>query len=79
MDCLLAFTLLLISSATPALSFPSGAPLSACDTLAPNSTEHSAPPQLTDIPYVLNLSEFFDQSLGRFTYNPNRTYNSRLQ
>ena len=78
MDHYLALTLLLITNATPTFSFPSGAPRSACETLAPNATEHGASPQTSDIPYVLNLSALFDPALGRMAYTSNAIYNSML-
>ena len=72
----LALALLLISTATPTFSFSSGAPRSACETLAPNATQHGADPQTTEIPYVLNLSAFFDPALGRMAYTPSTVYDS---
>ena len=74
----LAPALLLISTATPTLSFSAGAPQSACGTLTPDATLHGAAPQTTDIPYVLNLSALFDSALGRMAYTPSVVYNSTL-
>lgn len=76
MDHYLALTLLLITNATPTFSYPSGAPQSACETLAPDAAQHGAPSQTSDIPYVLNLSAFFDPTLGRMAYTSNVIYNS---
>ena len=55
--------LLSVSMVTPALSYQTGAPQAACQTLAPNATQHGAQPQVTDIPYVLNLSALYDPAL----------------
>ena len=74
----LTLTLLLISTAAPAFCFPSGAPLAACETLAPNASAHGAQPQTSDIPYVLNLSAFYDPALDRMVYTPNTVYNSKF-
>ena len=67
--------LLLISTSPPTLSFPAGAPQAACQSLSPDATQHGAQPQVTDIPYVLNLSTFYEQTLQQFVYTPNATYN----
>lgn len=72
----LALTLLLITNATPTLSFSSGAPQSACETLTPDTTRHGAAPQTTDIPYVLNLSALYDPTLNQMVYTPNAIYKS---
>ena len=69
--------LLLISMVPPTLSFNTGAPQAACQTLAPNATQHGAQPQVTDIPYVLNLSAFYDQALQQYVYTPDTTYDSK--
>lgn len=74
----LTLALLLISTATPAICFSSGAPRAACETLAPNATAHGADPQTTDIPYVLNLSAFYDPTLDRMVYTPNTVYTSKF-
>ena len=60
MKCYWMFILLSVSMVPPSLSFPTGAPQAACQTLAPDATHHGAAPQVTDIPYVLNLSTFYD-------------------
>ena len=78
MDHCLTLLLLLSIAATPTYSFSSGAPQSACSSLTPDATRHGANPQVTDIPYLLNLSALFDQSLGRLAYTPNMTYNSKI-
>ena len=62
----------------PALSFPTGAPQAACQTLTPDATSHGATPQATDIPYVLNLSAFYDQAIGQMVYTPDIVYNGRI-
>ena len=72
----LALTLLLITNATSTFSFSTGAPQSACETLAPNATQHEADPQMSDIPYVLDLSALFDPTLNQMAYTPNTTYSS---
>ena len=77
MECYLRLSLLLISIIPPSLSFPTGAPQNACQTLAPNATLHGATPQVTDIPYVLNLSAFNDQATDQMVYTPNMVYNSK--
>ena len=72
--------ILLLGSMVPtALSFPTGAPQAACQTLAPSATQHGAQPQVADIPYVLNLSAFYDQATGEMVYTPDTVYNSKIQ
>ena len=73
----LGLILLLISSIPAALSFNTGAPQAACQTLAPDATQHGAQPQVIDIPYVLNLSAFYDQTADRMVYTPDTVYNSK--
>ena len=63
---------------SPTLSFPSGAPQTACQTLAPDATSHGATPQVTDIPYVLNLSVFYDQTTDQLVYTPDIVYNGKI-
>ena len=79
MECYWKLTLVLVSMAAPTLSFPSGAPQTACQTLAPDTTSHGAIPQVTDIPYVLNLSAFYDQATGEMAYTPDTVYNGKTQ
>lgn len=74
----LVLTLLLITNVTPTFSFPFGAPQSACETLAPNATQHGAQPKTSDIPYLLNLSALYDQILSLMVYTPNSIYNRTL-
>ena len=74
----LGLTLLLISAIPAALSFQTGAPQAACQTLAPNAASHGAQPQVTDIPYVLNLSALYDPALERMVYTPDTVYNSKI-
>ena len=69
--------LLLISIVPPTLSFNTGAPQAACQTLAPDATQHGAQPQTTDIPYVLNLSAFYDTATDQMVYTPDIQYNSK--
>lgn len=59
-------------------SFPSGAPIMACDTLAPiiNPMGHAQPPQTTTVPYMINLTPF--NNSGTWEYNPGRTYICKL-
>ena len=77
MECYLRLNLLLISIIPPALSFPFGAPQAACQTLAPDVTSHGAQPQVIDIPYVLNLSSFYDPALQQYVYTPDIIYDSK--
>ena len=72
----LALAVLLISAATPVHPFSSGAPAAACTTLSPNPTQHGAQPQATDIPYMLNLSSFYDPARDELVYTPNTLYES---
>ena len=72
------FVLLLISTVPPTLSFQTGAPQAACQTLAPDATQHGAQPQVTDIPYVLNLSAFYDTATDQMVYTPDILYNSKM-
>ena len=62
----------------PALSFPSGAPQTACQTLAPDATSHGATPQATETPYALNLSAFYDQTTDQMVYTPDIVYNGKI-
>jgi predicted aminopeptidase len=78
MECYLGLALLLISVISPALSFNTGAPQAACQTLAPDATQHGAQPQVTDVPYVLNLSAFYDPTLDRMVYTPDTVYDSKI-
>ena len=78
MEHYLRLVLLLISIIHPALSFPSGAPQAACQTLAPNATRHGAIAQVIDIPYVLNLNAFYDQAADQMVYTPDTIYNSKI-
>ena len=77
MDHYLGLALLLISVVPPTLSFQTGAPQAACQTLAPDATQHGAQPQATDIPYVLNLSALYDPTTNQMVYTPNTVYNSK--
>ena len=77
MECYWKLILALVSMVPPALSFPSGAPPAACQTLAPDATSHGAIPQVTDIPYVLNLSAFYDQATDQMVYTPDTVYNGK--
>ena len=70
---------LLVSIIPLTLSFPSGAPQAACQTLAPDATSHGATPQDTDIPYVLNLSTFYDQATDQMVYTPDMVYDRESQ
>ena len=74
----LGLILLLMSIVPSTLSFPTGAPQAACETLAPNATRHGAQPQVTDIPYVLNLSAFYDPVAEQMVYTPDTVYNSKI-
>ena len=79
MKLFIMIILLLVSIILPSQSFPTGAPQAACQTLAPNATQHGAQPQVTDIPYVLNLSAFYDQATDLMVYTPDTVYNSKPQ
>ena len=72
------FILLSVSMVSPSLSFNTGAPQAACQTLAPDATQHGALPQVTDIPYILNLSALYDPTLDRMVYTPDTVYNGRI-
>ena len=80
MERYLGLTLLVISIIPPALSFNTGAPQAACQTLAPDASSiaHRVPPQVTEIPYVLNLGEFQDQATNQMVYTPDTVYNSKI-
>ena len=69
--------LLFISMVPPTLSFNTGAPQAACQTLAPDATQHGALPQVINIPYVLNLSALYDPTTDQMVYTPNTIYNSK--
>ena len=78
MEHCFVLTLLLIYTTTPTFSFPSGAPQSACVTLAPDAIRHGAPAQATDVPYLLNLSALYNPALERMVYTPNTVYNGKI-
>ena len=67
--------LLSVSMITPSLSFNTGAPQAACQTLAPDATRHGAQPQDSDVPYVLDLSAFYNLAIDQMIYTPNTVYN----
>ena len=71
MRTLVAVVLLLASCVDPALSFPTGAPREACNSVTPNHPP--ATPQNTSNPYHIDLSIFEDGS-GSLTYLPGRMY-----
>jgi hypothetical protein len=70
--------LLSVSMVPPTLSFNTGAPQAACQTLAPDATSHGALLQVTDVPYVLNLNAFYDQTTDQMVYTPDTVYNGRI-
>jgi hypothetical protein len=70
--------LLSVSMVPPTLSFNTGAPQAACQTLAPDATQHGAPPQTADIPYILDLSTFYDQATDRMVYTSDTVYNGKI-
>ena len=78
MEHYLALALLLLSTIPPTLSFPTGAPQTACQSLSPDAAQHGAPPQTTDVPYVLNLSALYDPTIDRMVYTPDTVYNSKI-
>ena len=67
--------LLSVSMVPPSRSFNTGAPQAACQTLAPDATQHGAPPQVSDVPYVLDLSAFYNPAIDQMTYTPDTVYN----
>ena len=69
--------LFLVSMVHLTLSFNTGAPQAACQTLSPDVIQHGAQPQVTDLPYVLNLSSFYDQVIQQYVYTPDTTYDSK--
>ena len=77
MACYWKVILLLVSMALPTLSFNTGAPQAACQTLAPDAASHGASPQDTSVPYVLNLGEFRDQATNQMVYTPDTVYNGK--
>ena len=79
MECYWMLILLSVSMITPSLSFNTGAPQAACQTLAPDATQHGAQPQILDIPYILNLSALYDQETDRMVYIPDIVYNGRIK
>ena len=70
---------LLISIVPPTLSFQTGAPQAACQTLTPDVSSHGAQPQSTDIPYLLNLSAFYDPVTDQMVYTLDTVYNSKIK
>ena len=72
------FLLLSVSMVSPALSFNTGAPQAACQTLAPDATQHGAQSQVSEVPYILNLSAFYNSELNRMIYTPDTVYNGRI-
>ena len=70
---------LLISIVPPTLSFQTGAPQAACQTLTPDASSHGARPQSTGIPYLLNLSAFYDPVTDQMVYTPDTVYNSKIK
>ena len=71
--------LLSVSMVPPSLSFQTGAPQAACQTLAPDATRHGAQPQVSEVPYILNLSALYDQETDRMVYIPDIVYNGRIK
>ena len=69
---------LFVSIISPALSFSTGAPQAACQTLSPDPIQHGAQPLMTNITYALNLSTFVDRATGQMVYTPNTTYESKM-
>jgi hypothetical protein len=72
---LIVLSVSIIIMVPPTLSFNTGAPQAACQTLAPDATQHGAPPQTADIPYILDLSTFYDQATDRMVYTADTVYN----
>lgn len=71
------FTLLSVFAVTPALSFPSGAPASACDTFTPS---HGFDAQTTDVPYEIDISVFgipVEVDVTEYGYVPGVQYDSK--
>lgn len=67
--------LLSVSMVPPSLSFPTGAPQAACQTLAPDATSHGATPQASDVPYLQDLSAFYNLATDQMVYTPDTVYN----
>ena len=67
------FTLLLAFTITPVLSFPTGAPSSACSTFTP---DHGVSAQANDAPYEIDISVFETLNLD-YGYVPGLTYPSK--
>ena len=59
-------------------SLPTGAPSGACDNLTPlrNPAGHADPPQMTTVPYMINLTPF--NNSGTWQYTPGTTYTCKL-
>ena len=77
MEHYLGLALLLISTISSTNAFSIGAPQAACQTLSPDVIQHGAQPQVTDVPYVLNLSTFYDRAIQQYVYTPDTTYDSK--
>jgi hypothetical protein len=73
---------LLVISASPIQSFPSGAPAEACADLRPDISRHLAGPQTSASPFELDMGIFEDLSSAdmfavpvTYSYAPSTTYN----
>ena len=75
MDVLLLFLVCL----TPleVASFSTGAPNPACSTLSPDPIFHGAPPQTSQVPFTLNISDLETPS-GSFEYVPGQTFTCKF-
>ena len=77
MKSLLSVVLLLASLyARGVYSYTVGAPIYACDALAPIPIAHNGPPQTTTVPYTIDLSSFNNN--GELQYNPEESYTCKL-
>ena len=56
--------------------YPSGAPAEACSSLTPMHGDHA--PQTSDIPFMIDISNFESSEEGCYYYQPGETYNSKL-
>ena len=55
-------------------AYPNGAPKEACGTLTPRHASHT--PQLSEVPYVIDLDQFEDN--GSYVYIPEKTYTCKI-
>ena len=56
----------------------SGAPAAACSTLSPNPTQHGAQPQISTVPYIVDLVPFCDSATNTYMYYPGQNYTCKF-